>query len=387
MCILLMIIIIIIIASPRHRSPHRFQLQAQAQSVDKRSAEQPEIPGVMEWPGTTPSSPPREGWLELLGDDRDLAGKRTQRREPVLDSLLKIPVVCSSDQLEDTKPRQGFGGKQACIIQRNLRKQCLDQGIWEIDLTETDVDWRSLLRAQPPGMRSRLLGLGIIKFTFRLLQLVRDSNYAKLDSGERHVFEITRVDGSTAHLHFHKNGKMDDPIVHQPRHLVAEEFPVASSTDIVRADAQNEVLFSQKDLFDTNLHYLIGRSEAVLALNEILGSMGDRLAVDISDGMAFDWRRWLLNLSQGHDLVGTGVVRVFACRWHKIDPPLIAVCRIDGTYATLNPHRQTYSTREGRDSRFVQEADQEWQRVPMFQAAAGIDQTWMQARNERFKNM
>ena len=318
-------------------SGHKSQLQVRATSADKRSAEQPEIPSVMER-------------IYLLTDDHNLGDKRTQRQQQVggqapqqattpdshanddalgptagpsagtilalrmppdvkpaaLDSLPTIPVVCSSDQLEDTKLRHGLGGKQACIIQRNLRKQCLDQGIWEIDLTETDVDWRALLRAQPPGMRSRLLGLGIIKFTFRLLPLVHDSNYAKLDSGERHVFEITRVDGSTAHLHFHKNGKMDDPIVHQPRHLVAEEFPVASSTDIVRADAQNEVLFSQKDMFDTNLHYLIGRSEAVLALNEILGSMGDRLAVDISDGMAFDWRRWLLNLSQGHDLVGLG---------------------------------------------------------------------------------
>ncbi len=85
--------------------------------------------------------------------------------------------------------------------------------------------------------------------------------------------------------------------------------------------------------------------------------------------------------------MGTGVVRVFACRWQKTDPPLIAVCRIDGTYATLDPHRQTYSTSEGRDSRFVQEADHEWQSVPMFQAAAGVDQTWMQVRNERFKNM
>jgi len=207
-----------------------------------------------------------------------------------LNSLPTTPVVCSSEQLEDTKPRQGFGGKQACAIQRELRQRCFDQDVWEIDLTETDVDWRSLLRAQPCGMRRRLLGLGIIKFTFRLLQHVRDSNYAQRDSGERHVFEITRVDGSTAQLHFHKNGKMDDPILHQPSHLVAEERDVASSSGDVRAAARNEVLFSQADLRHTNLHDRIGRSEAVLALNEILGSMRERVAADISDTVAFDWR-------------------------------------------------------------------------------------------------
>ena len=175
--------------------------------------------------------------LNLLKDDRNLGGKRTQRRQQVggqapqqattpdshanddalgptagpsagtilalrmppdvdpaaLNSLPTTPVVCSSDHLEATKPRQGFGGKQACAIQREFRQQCFDQGVWEIDLTQTDVDWRSLLRAQPSEMRRRLLGPGIIKISFRLLQHVRDSNYAQRDSGERHVFEITRV--------------------------------------------------------------------------------------------------------------------------------------------------------------------------------------------------
>ena len=304
-----------------------------------------------------------------------------------LNSLTTTPVVCSSDDLEATNPRQGFGGKQACVIQRELRQQCFDQGVWEIDLTQTDVDWRSLLRAQPLSMRRRLLGPGIIKFSFRLLQHVRDSNYAQRDSGERHVFEITRVDGSTAQLHFHKNGKMDDPVLHQPSHLVPEERDVASSSGDVRAAAGNEVLFSQADLRHMIPHALIGRAEAVLALNEILGSMRWRNAADISDTVAFDWRRWLVNLSQGRDLVGAGVVRVFACRWEKTDPPLIAVCRIDGTYATLNPHRQTYRTNEGRHSRIVQEADHAWQTVQMFQTAPRVNQTWMQLREQRFKIM
>ena len=134
-------------------------------------------------------------------------------------------------------------------------------------------------------------------------------------------------------------------------------------------------------------HALIGRAEAVLALNEILGSMRERVAADISDTVAFDWRRWLVNLSQGRDLVGAGVVRVFACRWEKTDPPLIAVCRIDGTYATLDPHRHTYPTSEGRHRRTVQEADHEWQNVPLFQAAHRVDQSCMHRQEQRFRIM
>ena len=126
---------------------------------------------------------------------------------------------------------------------------------------------------------------------------------------------------------------------------------------------------------------------AACTLQFCLGSMRERGAADISDTVAFDWRRWLVNLSQGRDLVGTGVVRVFACRWEKTDPPLIAVCRVDGTYATLDPHRQTYPTSEDRHSRTLQEADHEWHTVPMFQAAPQAAQSWMQLRNERFKNM
>ena len=49
------------------------------------------------------------------------------------------------------------------------------------------------------------------KFVFRLLRDVRDPNYIKIDIGERHVFEITRTDGSAVHLHFHKSGKCDKP--------------------------------------------------------------------------------------------------------------------------------------------------------------------------------
>ena len=51
------------------------------------------------------------------------------------------------------------------------------------------------------NMQRILAGEGIAKFRFRLLKGVQDPNYVSKDSGERHVFEILRVDGSAYHLH------------------------------------------------------------------------------------------------------------------------------------------------------------------------------------------
>ena len=80
-------------------------------------------------------------------------------------------------------------------------------------------------RALPDGVEEQLVGDGITKFSFRLLRHDFDHNYASVDSGEKHVFEITRSDGNTMHLHFHKTGKYDSlrvipaqPQMPQPSH-------------------------------------------------------------------------------------------------------------------------------------------------------------------------
>ena len=61
-----------------------------------------------------------------------------------------------------------------------------------------------------------IVGDGIAQVKFRLLADVRDSNWAKVDSGEKHVFEILRVDTSAVHLHYHKDGSLDDPVFIDP---------------------------------------------------------------------------------------------------------------------------------------------------------------------------
>ena len=104
---------------------------------------------------------------------------------------------------------QGLGGKSACQKQRQLRTQLLPAGIFELDLTHDDWNWRQVLEALHANNHQAIIGPGITKFAFRLLQHVMDHNYRKVDQGQKHVFEVTRVDGSTVHLHFHKNGSMD----------------------------------------------------------------------------------------------------------------------------------------------------------------------------------
>ena len=114
------------------------------------------------------------------------------------------------------QPVQGMGGKAACVKQRQLRQVCLQNGHSEIDLTDTWPQWRAVLRALPRDKQQIIVGDGIAQVKFRLLADVRDSNWAKVDSGEKHVFEILRVDTSAVHLHYHKDGSLDDPVFIDP---------------------------------------------------------------------------------------------------------------------------------------------------------------------------
>ena len=77
-----------------------------------------------------------------------------------------------------------------------------------------DFDWRDLLASMdPPVVRGLLEESEVRAFSFRLLQGTLDHNWRKRDAGERHVFDMTLADGTTVHLHFHKNGRFDVPTV------------------------------------------------------------------------------------------------------------------------------------------------------------------------------
>ena len=116
-----------------------------------------------------------------------------------------LATVVTLEQLESQPSQAIMGGRAACFKQRELRAQCLTMNLTEIDLTVA-WEWQDMLRAQAPATRQAIVGPGITKFSFRLLPGVQDANYARDDSGEKHVPKVARADATVCHLHFHKNG-------------------------------------------------------------------------------------------------------------------------------------------------------------------------------------
>ena len=115
-----------------------------------------------------------------------------------------LATVVTLEQLESQPSQAIVGGRAACLKQRELRAQCFAMNVAEIDLTVA-WEWQDILRAQAPATRQAIIDPEITKFSCHLLRGVRDANYASLDSGERHVFEVARADGTLCHLHFHKD--------------------------------------------------------------------------------------------------------------------------------------------------------------------------------------
>ena len=94
--------------------------------------------------------------------------------------------------------------------------------MYAVDLTSNELppgvpgnlnfDWRDLLASMdPPVVRGLMEESELRAFSFRLLQWALYHNWRKRDTGERHVFEMTLANGTTVHLHFHKNGRFDPP--------------------------------------------------------------------------------------------------------------------------------------------------------------------------------
>ena len=51
--------------------------------------------------------------------------------------VLALPSVCNFQEMQEMQPVQGMGGKAACAKQRELRQVCLQDEVFEIDVTET----------------------------------------------------------------------------------------------------------------------------------------------------------------------------------------------------------------------------------------------------------
>ena len=152
-----------------------------------------------EQPANTDGSTIQEYELPFSQDD-ELAGAAqpvdTIARRPENSVEQPVSTVCLSwDELAAMPRAQQSGGKAANAEQKRLREQCFANGLWEIDITDSTYNWKQLLKAMPEAKSRLLVGAGVAKFSFRLLQTVCDHNYIKIDSGETHVFEIVCVDG------------------------------------------------------------------------------------------------------------------------------------------------------------------------------------------------
>ena len=232
----------------------------------------------------------------------------------------------------------------------------------------------------PEGKSKPLVGAGVVKFSFRLLQTVRDHNYIKIDSGEKHVFEIECVDGLRWQLHFHKNGKMDNPIrIPPPARWVVQRDqrmnePSGSAARPVHEESHTWHL---QDILDSTSRERVpvGRAEVRMELTTILESYSFcelPFAVNITAITAFPWHRWLRNVTENRELVGSGIVKVFALCETSTQDPRIVFCHPDDTYTRVRPgNRLEYERLNG------------WKDCNTFLLAPVHTINWMQTRAQQ----
>ena len=287
--------------------------------------------------------------------------------------------------------RIGFGGKEACRKQRELRTWCLDQlpVQYEYDLTNGDWSWQDVLRSHNEELLKEVLeGSSITSFSFRLLAHERDPNYIKKDSGERHVFELRRADGVAVRMHYHKNGKMDPPTVLRERRApvrpgcapAAQEASAAQpapAQSYPTYELQPVATFADIKASPANRSLPMGRNEVNTALLAILSScFGEEAgAVNITDGKALEWRTWLKNFTQNQEVVGGGIKQVFALKLQPFQRPCLALVRADDSCALVTVNNASVKFYE------------KWDKIPwgaknLLRSVRSTTIPWMQLRGK-----
>ena len=271
-----------------------------------------------------------------------------------------------------------ISGKRACAEQRRLRQIAMasDTPYDPLPLENTSFNWRAVLKSLPTA--EAIIGCGVTAFNFRLLPGVMDHNYVKVDSGERHVFEVVRADGSTVLLHFHKNGKCDPPEVLPPEDM-APSCAATSEPAGVAYTCQPAVQY--RDIVNLvaagDKSAPLGRSETLIALQSLLiagfgkSNVG---ALNLTDGVAFPWTRFLKNNVLCKEYVGPGIERVYAARFHEDAAPVLVICRADGSYVELEP------SKNGDRHTMHNNAGDAWQEMEALQQAQYIGVSWMHVR-------
>ena len=282
--------------------------------------------------------------------------------EPAVAQVLALPCICTLEAIENLEPVKDMGGKQAAAKQKELRAKCLAEKLWEIDVTHYWAEWRAVLRALSQDKRANIIGDGIACIKVRLLENVVDTNYVRVagDSGERHVFEIVRVDTSTVHLHFHKKGGLDDP-PHFP--------PLQGPPDATSGASQPTAAGYPPSASAPK----IGRRESIRAWTVLLDHCwpGANGAVDITDGKGFDWKRYTDNIKSKNAVAAMNIDKVFVMRTGGDHAsPMLAFAETDGTWWQLDPKAANEKTA-------LASMNEDWRQIKFFDKAKKVDHSWM----------
>jgi hypothetical protein len=216
-----------------------------------------------------------------------------------------------------------------------------------------------------------MVGPGISQFKFRLLEGTRDSNYAKWDSGERHVFEILRIDTTVVHVHYHKNGHPDEPVTLPSAALLENANSGASQPTVPFVAMAEDPSGSQP---------LIGRREAVTALDSCLNACWKKRAgaVDITDAVGFNWIRFFSHTRESLEIQELDIAKVFALRTTESGNSRIAICTTGTGWKIFDPIEVHYKNSTQRFAARVMHWN--WRSDPLLMQAQKVPTSWMRLK-------
>ena len=185
------------------------------------------------------------------------------------------------------------------------------------------------------------------------------------------MFEILRVDTSAVHLHYHKNGSLDDPVLVDP--IV---MPQNANSGAPQPTAP---FIAPSPATPSPSQPVIGRREAVLALTVLLNACWNNGAgaVDITDGHAFDWKRFVANTMEHLEIAAMELEKVFALRTEDSGPPQLAFCTTGTTWKVMDPSQATYNNTR---LPVLRDMATNWRRDPLFLRAQTHETNWMRIR-------
>ena len=96
-------------------------------------------------------------------------------------------------------------------------------------------------------------------------------------------------------------------------------------------------------------------------------------AVNVTDEIAFSWKRLLRNTVPNREIIAGGTAAVYAvCKPNEADGPQLFFCHPDSTYTRVFFCQQRTRYEHSRAGR--------WQDLPDLQNATHIDRSWMNIR-------